>query len=197
MRAVKTTPVLLLAALVAGGCAHAPKGATRAAAPADWFPLAVGNEWVYADRSPQLTPRDQASRQRTVRILSRDADGYYLDNEKGALRADPDCVHDRLRRLLCAPFEPGHAWSSVVSVGSTERYEIVAVGERAQTPAGAFDGCLRVRAYTRAGPDAEAVLEITYAPRVGPVRIETFAVVKGAVTPQVRAELKSYRLEGR
>ncbi len=197
MRAVRTTPVLLLFALAAGGCAHAPKAASRAGAPADWFPLAVGNEWVYADRSPQLSPKDQAARQRTVRILSRDADGYYLDNEKGALRADPDCIHDRLRRLLCAPFEPGHAWSSVVSVGSTERYEIVAVGERVQTPAGAFDGCLRVRAHTRAGSEAEAVLEITYAPRVGPVRIETFAVVKNVVTPQVRAELKSYRVEGK
>ncbi|MGZ5958369.1 MAG: hypothetical protein ACXWLI_08145 [Myxococcaceae bacterium] len=194
---MRTTPVLLLFALAAGGCAQAPKAASRAGAPADWFPLAVGNEWVYADRSPQLSPKDQAARQRTVRILSRDADGYYLDNEKGALRADPDCIHDRLRRLLCAPFEPGHAWSSVVSVGSTERYEIVAVGERVQTPAGAFDGCLRVRAHTRAGSEAEAVLEITYAPRVGPVRIETFAVVKNVVTPQVRAELKSYRVEGK
>jgi len=194
MRAVRTTPLLVLAALLAGGCAHAPKGAPRAGAPADWFPLAVGNEWVYADRSPQLPPRGQ---KRTVRILSKDADGYYVDNEKGALRADPDCLHDRLRRLLCAPFEPGHAWSSVVSVGSTERYEIVAVGERVQTPAGAFDGCLRVRAHTRAGPEAEAVLEITYAPRVGPVRIETFAVVRGVATPQIRAELESYRVEGR
>ena len=188
MRAVRTTPVLLLAALLAGGCAHAPRGAPAAGTPADWFPLAVGNEWVYADRSPQLSPQDQAARQRTVRILSRDADGYYLDSEKGALRADPDCLHDRLRRLLCVPFEP---------TLTTERYEIVAVGERVQTPAGAFDGCLRVRAFTRAGADAEAVLEITYAPSVGPVRIETFAVVKGVVTPQVRAELKSYRVEGK
>ena len=197
MRAVRTPPAWLLLAIVAGACAHAPKGAPAAGAPADFFPLAVGNEWVYADRSPQLSAKDQASRQRTVRILSRDADGYYLDNEKGALRADPDCLHDRLRRLLCGPFEPGHAWSSVVSVGSTERYEIVAVGERVQTAAGAFDGCVRVRAFTRAGSDAEAVLEITYAPHVGPVRIETFAVVKGVVTPQVRAELKSFRVGGR
>ena len=112
MRAVRTPPAWLLLAIVAGACAHAPKGAPAAGAPADFFPLAVGNEWVYADRSPQLSAKDQASRQRTVRILSRDADGYYLDNEKGALRADPDCLHDRLRRLLCGPFEPGHAWSS-------------------------------------------------------------------------------------
>jgi hypothetical protein len=197
MRGVRTTSALLLLAIAGGACAHGPTAAPAAGAPADFFPLAVGNEWVYADRSPQLSVKDQESRQRTVRILSRDKEGYFLDNEKGALRADPDCLHDRLRRLLCKPFEPGNAWSSVVSVGSTERYEIVAVGERVQTLAGTFDGCLRVRAFTRAGADAEAVLEITYAPRVGPVRIETFAVVKGVVTPQVRAELKWFRVEGR
>jgi hypothetical protein len=54
-----------------------------------------------------------------------------------------------------------------------------------------------VRAHNRAGPEADHLLEITYAPGVGPVRIETFAVVKGTVTPQVRAELLSYRLKPR
>ena len=35
------------------------------------------------------------------------------------------------------------------------------------------------------------------APGVGPVRIETYAVVDGKVTPQVRALLVSYRIEGK
>jgi hypothetical protein len=71
------------------------------------------------------------------------------------------------------------------------------VGERVETPAGRFDGCVRVRATNRAGPGAQIVLETTYAPGVGPVRIETFAVVGGTASPQVRAVLSSYRLEGR
>ena len=41
------------------------------------------------------------------------------------------------------------------------------------------------------------MLEITYAPGVGPARIETFAVVDGKVTPQVRAVLQAYRVGGR
>lgn len=187
--------LLPLAALLAA-CARAPVPATRSASPADYFPLAVGNEWVYRDESPNLPPgQDPASR--TVRILERTRDGYYRDNERGELRADRDCVHDRSRRLLCAPLELGKTWSSVVSVSSTERYEIAAVGETAVTPAGRFEGCVRVRALNRASPGTDHVLEITYAPRVGPVRIETFAVVDGKVTPQIRAVLERYRVEGR
>jgi hypothetical protein len=187
--------VLPLAALAAA-CARVPAQRTDAAAPGDYFPLAVGNEWVYRDESPALPP-GQRGAQRTVRILERTADGYFRDNERGELRADADCLHDRSRRLLCGPIAAGTSWSSVVSVSSTERYEIAATGETVSTPAGRFDGCVRVRAHNRAQRGTDHVLEITYAPRVGPVRIETFAVVGGAAAPQVRAVLEKYRLEGR
>ncbi len=192
-------PLLALAA----ACTHAPsassparRGPAAGAAPADYFPLAVGNAWTYVDESPALPPGSRGE-PRTVRILERTADGYFRDNERGELRADQDCVHDRLRRLLCAPLEKGAAWASVVSVSSTERFEIAAVDETVGTPAGTFGGCVRVRAHNRATPTTAQVLEITYAPGVGPVRIETFAVVDGKVSPQVRALLRSYRVEGR
>jgi hypothetical protein len=84
-----------------------------------------------------------------------------------------------------------------VSVSSTERYEIAAVGETVATPAGRFDGCVRVRAHNRAAAGTDHVLEITYAPGVGPVRIETFALVGAEATPQIRAVLERYRVEGR
>jgi hypothetical protein len=177
-------------------CAHGSPAPVRPAGPADYFPLAVGNEWVFADESPSL-PAASKSRTRTVRIVSRDPEGYFVDSERGALRADADCLHDRERRLLCAPIETGRTWASVLSVSSTERYEIAAVGETVQTPAGRFAGCVRVRATNRAGPGAQLVLETTYAPGVGPVRIETFAVVGATASLQVRAVLASYRLEGR
>jgi hypothetical protein len=105
-------------------------------------------------------------------------------------------VRDRLRQLLCAPIEVGTRWTSTVAVGSTERYEIAAVGERVVTPAGTFDGCVKVRAHNRASGEMEHVLEMTYAPGVGPVRIETFAVVKGKAAPQVRALLAAYQVGG-
>ena len=184
-------------AALAVGCAHAPAPAERArgSAPADFFPLSVGNEWAYRDESPALPPERQGSA-RVVRILERTRDGYFRDSERGELRADPDCLHDRSRRLLCAPFEVGKTWSSVVSVRSTERYEIAGVGETVTVPAGSFAGCVRVRAHNRAAPTADQVLEITYAPGVGPVRLETFVVVDGKVTPQIRAVLERYRLRG-
>jgi hypothetical protein len=185
-----------LAAALSLACAHAPPPSPRATAPGEYFPLAVGNEWTYADESPAL-PASARGKRRVVRILSRDADGYFVDNERGALRADADCVHDRVRRLLCLPFDQGRSWSSVVSASSTERYEIAGTGETVETPAGRFDGCVRVRATNRAGPTTQNVLEITYAPRVGPVRIETFAVVDAAVSLQVRALLLSYKVGAR
>jgi hypothetical protein len=196
---MKARSLLPLAALAAA-CARAPAtpsaASAAAQAPGDYFPLAVGNEWVYRDESPAL-PLDRRGAQRTVRILERTADGYFRDSERGELRADRDCVHDRSRRLLCGPIAQGTSWSSVVSVSSTERYEIAAVGETVATPAGTFSGCVRVRAHNRAGRGADHVLEITYAPGIGPVRIETFAVVGAAASPQVRAVLERYRVEGR
>src|SRR5512138_516013 len=188
---------LLPLAALASACARAPAPpAPRAQGPADFFPLAVGNEWVYRDESPSL-PADRRGATRTVRILERTQDGYFRDNERGELRADPDCLHDRARRLLCAPFEPGRTWSSVVSVSSTERYEIASAGETVATPAGSFAGCVKVRAHNRASASTDHVLEITYAPGVGPVRLETFVVVGGKVTPQVRAVLERYRVQGK
>ncbi len=181
-------------------CARAPAPAAAhpaaGAVPADYFPLAVGNEWIYRDESPALPP-ERRGNERTVRIVERTADGYFKDTERGELRSDAACLHDRTRRLLCGPIAAGTRWTSIVSASSTERYEIAAVGEAVSTPAGAFEGCVRVRAHNRAGPDADNVLEITYAPGVGPVKLETFSVVGSAVTPQVRAVLRAYRVGGK
>jgi len=198
MNARPLLPLAVLAAACACACAGAPARPPPAApsAPGDYFPLAVGNEWVYRDESPALPPARRGAK-RIVRILERTSDGYYRDSERGELRADRDCLHDRSRRLLCGPIAPGTSWSSVVSVSSTERYEIAAVGETVSTPAGRFDGCVRVRAHNRAERGTDHVLEITYAPRVGPVKIETFALVGAEATPQVRAVLEKYRVGGR
>lgn len=188
---------LALSLLALAACTHAPAApaAAAAATPARYFPLAVGNEWTWEDQSPQLPPERRGAL-RTVRITERTADGFYRDTERGELRAGPDCVRDRVRQLLCAPLQAGTTWKSVVSVSSTEKYEIAAVGEQVTTPAGTFTGCVRVRAVNRAATGTELVNEITYAPGVGPVRIETFVVKDGAAAPQLRALLRSYRIEG-
>lgn len=186
--------ILILVAFAAG-CSAATvtpgRGAATGPTPADYFPLAVGNEWVWDDVSPQLASGRPGAR--TVRIVERTSDGWFRDSDRTELRADGDCVRDRIRRLVCAPLTAGNGWKSVVSVSSTERYEIVGVGERVEVPAGRFDGCIRVRAHNRAGPSTEHVMEMTYAPGVGPVRLETWALVDGVAAPQVRAVLRAYR----
>jgi hypothetical protein len=184
-------PVLALAL----ACAH------RASAPpareaASYFPLAIGNEWVYADESPGVRS-GTAGTDRKVRIVERTPDGYFRDSDRGELRAEAGCVHDRLRRLLCGPIEAGTRWTSVVAATSTERFEIASVGEDVTTPAGRFGGCVRVRAHNRANATTDYVIETTYAPGVGPVKLETFAVVNGEVKAQVRAVLRAYRVAGR
>jgi hypothetical protein len=197
MRPTMRPLALLALAAASAACAHAPAAPPAAAASvADYFPLAVGRSWTWEDQSPGL-PAAQRGARRTVRILERTADGYFRDSERGELRRAGGCVEDKLRRLLCGPLEVGTAWTSVVSVSSTERYQIVAVGEVVSVPAGRFTGCVRVRAHNRAGKGTELVNEMTYAPGVGPVRIETYVIVDGAVTPQLRAELASYQVEGR
>jgi hypothetical protein len=188
---------LLIPVVLAAACATAPVSTSRTsgsavAGPGDYFPLAVGNEWVWDDVSPQLPDGGRRSA-RTVRIVSKTDDGYFRDNERTDLRADGECVRDRLRRLLCRPLTTGNGWKSVVSASSTERYEIVAVGERVEVPAGRYDRCIRVRAHNRAGPTSEHVMELTYAPGVGPVRLETWAIVDGVAAPQIRAVLRSFR----
>jgi hypothetical protein len=202
MRAVPRNPALL-ALLLLAACAHAATDRAADAGsgaapppepPTAWFPLAVGNSWTWNDRSPSGAP--DAAPRRTVRIVSRDADGFFVDDARGALKAAHGCIQDRVRRLLCTPATLDRAWSSVLSETSTEHYRIVAVGVTTRVAAGTFDGCIVVRARNRAGADAEVVLETTYAPGVGPVRIETFAEVGGKRIPQVRAELAAYRIEG-
>src|SRR5215208_477298 len=145
-------PAIVLPLALAAACARAPAPASRAAAPlavADYFPLAVGNEWVYREESPALPP-ERRGQARTVRIVERTRDGYFKDSERGELKAEGDCLRDRSRRLLCGPIAAGTTWASVVSVSSTERYEIAAVGEAVATPAGRFDHCVKVRAHNRA-----------------------------------------------
>jgi hypothetical protein len=199
MRAVSRLAAFLLAAALAA-CAHGPSPAATPSSPSAplgdptaYFPLAVGNEWTWMDRSPQSGAG--APKRRTIRILSRDADGFYVDSEKGALRSAHGCIQDRSRRILCAPFELERSWTSIVSETSTERYQIAGTGLTTTVPAGTFEACVLVRARNRAGADAEILLETTYAPGVGPVRIETFALIGGRKLPQVSAELASYRIE--
>jgi hypothetical protein len=193
-----TMRLLVVTLLGLAACAHRPSTApsSKAAAVAEYVALRVGNEWTFADESPGLPPGGPAAAH-TVRIVRQTKDGFFEDSARGEMRVAGGCVQDRLRSLLCGPLAVGTSWKSVVSASSTEKYEIVAVDETVSVPAGRFDRCVRVRAVNPGPRGTELVNEITYAPGVGPIRIETLALVNGAAAPQLRAVLSSYHVEGR
>ena len=63
---------LVATLLLVSACAHGrSSGPARALGPADYFPLAVGNQWVWEDQSPQLAAERRGAL-RVVRIVERE-----------------------------------------------------------------------------------------------------------------------------
>lgn len=182
----------LAAALVINGCAkRVDAGGASAPASSDsvasYYPLAVGNRWTYLVNGREDKPVD-------VEILH-EADGYFVDSQGGQLRADAFGVRDPKRYLLRGPLEAGVSWTNVVSVSSTERYQIVQAGVPCEAPAGTFQNCVRVEARNRVDQGTTLIGAWTYAPGVGMVRMEMVAEREGRRIPQTWLELKSYRVQ--
>jgi len=179
------------AALMLLGCA---KGATTAGPArlraADYHALAVGNQWTYSGKmggQPQ---------EKTITIVGM-RDGFFADDANGLLQVDSQGLRDDKRYLLREPIERGKAWSSIVSVASTEHYEIVDVGFTISVPAGSFSDCVLVRGTNRIDADKSLRTEWTFAPGVGIVRIAMVAVANGHEIPQGLVELKSFKVAKR
>jgi hypothetical protein len=187
-KAYRLSFAAVLCALALAACA---KGATTAAPArlraADYQPLAVGNQWTYAG-----TMMGQPV-ERTITIVGT-KDGFFVDDANGMFRVEPDGLRDDKRYLLMEPIEKSKTWSAVVSVGSTERYEVVDVGFTASTPAGAFRDCVRVRGTNRIDRVKSLSTEWTFAPGVGIVRIVVTAQVDGKSIPQGTLELTARKL---
>jgi hypothetical protein len=176
-----------------GACAHGGSGAAAAAqAPASleaYYPLAVGNRWTYALNGAK-------DKQLEVAIVKEEG-GYFLDSRGARLAHDAFGLRDGDKRyLLRGPLEVGTRWQSIVSVSSTERYEITATGVPCTVPAGAFEGCVQVTGRTRAEGERVLAAHYTYAPRVGLVRIETVLEEGSRKLPQLKLELASFAVQG-
>lgn len=179
--------VALAALALASGCAHRAETveAPRLRA-TDYYPLAVGNEWTYvATVGPAA--------ERTTRITGM-RDGYYVDDAQGMFKVDAGGLRDDRRYMLAEPIERGRGWKSIVSVASTERYEIVETGFTVSTRAGIFKDCVQVRGTNRIDANRDLRVEWTYAPGVGIVRLATAVRDGTRVVPQTAWELKSFKL---
>ena len=175
-------------AAAAIGCAHAPQVAKPTFHAADYYPLALGNTWTY--KGEMLgQPGEQ-----TVEIEG-ETGGYFRDNQHGAVKVDEGGVRDENRYLLRDPIRTGTEWKSTVSVSTLERYRIADGDFPCEVPAGSFAHCVRVESRNRTA-QATLVNELTFAPHVGIVRIETYAELAGGQRiPQVKLELTRFSVK--
>lgn len=190
MQTRRLVRLAVLAALALVACA---KNATIAEPPpkyraADYQPLAIGNQWTYAGKVMGQPV------QKTITIVGV-RDGYFVDDANGRLRVDSTGLRDDKRYLLQDPIKRGHSWASIVSVASTERYEIVDTGFTVNTPAGSFDDCILVRGTNRIDQRREMLNEWTFAPGVGIVRMATMVRDGDKELPQARVELTALKLQ--
>ena len=134
---------------------------------AAYVPLDVGHAWTYAMNFLGKTG------ERTVTIMSKDAEGFYVDDAQGALRVDDEGLRDRQRYLLRAPVVAGNQWKAVVSASAVERYKIESVGEPCETKAGRFEDCVVVSSKLRRDETMTLHARFTWAKGIGLVKIET------------------------
>lgn len=182
---------LVAVALGWGGCASSqaqveekPRDSGQLA---DYYPLAVGNTWSYVVDG-------RSDKRVDVKIL-KEEDGFFHDSQGGQLMVDSFGIRDQKRYLLRGPVEPGRTWTNVVSVSSTERYQILQAGVSCEAPAGVFRDCVQVEARNRVDADTTLVNTFTFAPGVGLVRIQVEAERGGRRIPQTWLELTSYQVK--
>ncbi len=178
----------LCALFLLAGCATTSGTAGPAAKHrvAELQPLAVGNSWTYVGKM-MGQPLE-----RTITITGF-KDGFYVDDANGRLAVDGEGLRDDKRYLLKEPLRQGATWTSIVSVASTERYEVIDAGFTVSVPAGTFSDCIQVRGINRIDKMRELRTDWTYAPGVGIVRLATTAKVGDKELPQGVLELREFK----
>lgn len=158
-----------------------------------YYPLAVGNRWVF-----RITPAPPGQEEKEVRITGRDPSGFFVTNVGTRIAHRPSGIFDGDRFLLEEPLETGHQWMAIPSVTTVERYEIIATGVRVNVPAGRFEDCVQVRIEqpirARDGRQGKLVGVWSYAPGVGPVHFVQRVELPG-LRPQKNAEYELVRFE--
>lgn len=177
-----------IVSLALAGCATAPSTPQSAAAPVcDYFPLAVGNRWVYDGPS-----KPDGTRETIAVAITGKKNGFFEQTGGQLITCDSEGLRDAKRLLLQGPLAVGHAWKSVVSVGSVEQYEITDVGGTVNVPAGSFKDTVTTRAQQRIDEKRTLINETTYAPGVGMIRIATILKEGEKVIPQIEIELRKF-----
>lgn len=182
-------PLLLVCscATSSGAPAGDQKGSARSAS--DYFPLKVGTAWEYE--------ASMLGEKRTLPVaILKVVDGVAEDSTGARLMADAWGVRDERRYLLRNPLEAGTRWNNVVSPSSVENYQILAVDQPCDAPAGRWEGCVIVESRNRIDESKTLVNEITLAPGVGIVRMATTLDDGGRRLPQSQLTLLKFAPAG-
>ncbi|MDP3234020.1 MAG: hypothetical protein Q8S33_14645 [Myxococcales bacterium] len=176
--------------LVASACATTPGGTTKTEkvpghVAADYFPLKLGTAWEY---EAAMLGEKRVLPVKIVKVF----DGLAEDSTGARLLADAWGVRDERRYLLRNPIENGTKWNNVVSPSSVEGYEIVAVEQPCEAPAGKWEGCVIVESKNRIDASKTLVNEMTLAPGVGIVRMATTLEDGGKRLPQSKLTLLKF-----
>lgn len=147
----------------------------------------MGNRWVYDANMLGQKGTDE------IRLV-RQAEGFIVDSNDSKLAADAYGVRDDRRYLLRNPVALGTRWTNVVSVSSVEHYEIISAGQPCDAPAGSFENCVVVQSRNRVKEGLDLVMEMTFAPKVGIVRIVTELDDNGRRVRQTSRALVSWTL---
>ncbi len=160
------------------GCATTGPGADPHDGPraADYAAVDVGNSWTYSISPGPDIPS-------VVRIVSRDDQGFYVDDRGGRLAPRSDGLYDGTRFLLKEPLVAGATWMAITPgprpgvPGPNEHYRVVATGLDITVPAGAFRDCIEIEATTptrdpQTGKAATLVMSWFWAPHTGMVRLQ-------------------------
>ncbi|MGD8858820.1 MAG: hypothetical protein PVI30_02340 [Myxococcales bacterium] len=171
--------------MMACGCGGAGPASTPDAEPGvrDFYPLVEGHAWAY--------DVDTGDGERVLAIIrvERVGEGFAAVRtgdglRRYGLRADGIVREPEGVYLLRAPLRTGERWPSLG--GSTAT--VAATGLVEHTPAGHFEGCLRV---AETGGSRGGRIETTYCPGVGPVRVVSTLQLSRA-TVRVEATLRGH-----
>jgi hypothetical protein len=160
--------------------------------PAAYFPLAVGNRWVYeSSESTEVMPVVESwevTRQEgnafvlQIKQSYMTAEGieeFFVSTADGMRRLDRqtasfEAVGAEPRFFLKAPLTVGATWKN-----ADGKYAVTAIDETVTVPAGTFTNCVEVTHWSASGTVTTITL---YAPGVGMVqRDETFSVIGGGI----------------
>ncbi len=151
---------------------------------ASYYPLAVGNEWHFV-----TTYADTGEVKRHVeRIRGRKEKTFFFEHGETIIHmTGSGLVNANGVFILRYPFRQGYTWEQ-----SGIRLVYSGVGVTVTVPAGTFTECVEVTWYSTKD-DRDYVSKCTYAPNVGPVKYEYYAINEaGQSVPLMESVLEKF-----